>query len=1711
MKKLLFILLTFSLSPAFSQIYGNEWIDYSQSYYSFKVSKTGVHKLDYNALVNAGIPTSLFTSENIQVFGRQKEIPIHIVDGGDNSMDTTDYILFYAEKNDGWLDSTLYDDPTTIGNPSYSLYNDTIQYFFTWNNQTNNLRFIIENDINYAAIAVPASYWFSKVETSYNTFYVECKDANNISSSSKFMPGEGWSSNHVNGKNGYTFNLVAATPNPFIGINAPPAEFHGISVSNSNAWNTVTPGGNNHNFTWKIGTLNNVLHDEQFVGYQQKNIQVPFPSTFLVNGNTPLKYTINANTEYASDFQAISYWSVTYPKLTTLSGSNKARYFVDNNLNDNKIRLSITSGANLVNPFMFVFGDEPKLVTMTSGAANNWQALIPNTISGEKQMVIIEDASVFTPVLILKPVSSNAKFINYNTVQLESNVVIMVTHSSLKDAANEYVAYRESVAGGSFKVVLADIDQLYLQYGGGIDKHVLAIRRFAHQLNQSALADKPKALFLIGKGIREVAGTRKSAPLYAKSLIPSFGYPSSDVMITSRLENTVWEPLIPTGRISVSTNQQLRDYLAKVVQFDAEQDPQSTYNQENKDWQKQILHFAGGSTSFDQNEFQGYLNDMKTTIETDDFGGNVHTFKKTTSTPLDPITIADVSDRISNGVSIMNFFGHATADGFEINVDDPTNWDNQGKYPLIIGNACYSGDIFLDFEATSEKFVLIPQEGAIAFISSVTTSYAFSLNQYTSEFYRQLSKTNYGKTISEQMKNTIVAIKNNFGDNIYTETISSQMVLHGDPLLKLNWHEKSEIDLNQHSVFFKPENINLSVDSIEVNVVLSNIGKSVTDTFTLEVKRIFPNGLDSNYTFFIPRLDYKDTISFKVPLQADISKGMNHFNVSVDIPSIIPEFEEVTNNQVSKPFLINIDGISPVWPYDFAVVPNDSVTLKASTINPVAAYNTYRFEIDTTDLFNSPQHRYAKISGLGGVKEVNPSQWKKVSNSQPSPLQCTDSTVYFWRVAVDSSTLKWQESSFQYIHGKTGWGQDHFFQFKKNQFSNLMYDRSVRERKFDTVPRTFNVDVYDRPTSNSMIFATQFKMDNQMVEYSFCTLTPSLYVAVFDPVTLEAWGKRINGLNPRHFFGNANDGAACRNRVENYFIFRQNIPSQMESFRSMILDSVPDGHYILVYTAVKATYATWDNITPSLRQTFQDLGATQIGTGPDQAFAFFYRKGDPTFVHERVATQTAPGELLNINLKLTGSQSRGEEKSTLIGPSSLWETLYWKQDPKENPSFDSTRITIEGLNMAGGVLFTMDTLMTRKDSILDLNNILSAQDYPMMRLKANYNDKTNLTPAKLDRWHVLYQPLPEAAIDGSSPYTWLGGANDTLQEGQKFKFAIDVKNISDHPMDSLLISYWIQDINQVKHFVPYNRQDSLRVTQVIRDTIEFSTVGLSGLNALWMEVNPYVNGSLVKDQPEQFHYNNILQIPFYVTKDNVNPILDVTFDGMHILNGDIISPKSEIVISLKDENPWLIMNEISDTTLFGIYLTDPAGIQKRIHFMDGNGNTVLQWIPAESQNKRFKIIYNGEFEIDGKYTLMVQGADRSGNLSGDLQYKITFEVIRESSITYLMNYPNPFSTSTQFVFTLTGSEVPDEIIIQIMTVTGKVVREITEDQIGPIHIGRNLSQYAWDGRDEFGDQLANGVYLYRVLSQIKGEDIKHRDSGADTYFKKEFGKMYLMR
>ena len=141
----------------------------------------------------------------------------------------------------------------------------------------------------------------------------------------------------------------------------------------------------------------------------------------------------------------------------------------------------------------------------------------------------------------------------------------------------------------------------------------------------------------------------------------------------------------------------------------------------------------------------------------------------------------------------------------------------------------------------------------------------------------------------------------------------------------------------------------------------------------------------------------------------------------------------------------------------------------------------------------------------------------------------------------------------------------------------------------------------------------------------------------------------------------------------------------------------------------------------------------------------------------------------------------------------------------------------------------------------------------------------------------------------------------------------------------------------------------------------------------------------------------------------------------------------------------------------------------------------------------------------------MQAADASGNKDGTEPYSISSEVITEATIHKIYPYPNPFSTSTRLFLYVKGSELSEKIKNQIMTIAGRIACVTYQEELGPIRIGNNISEFAWDGRDEWGDQLANGIYLYKVYIRHSGDAFKDRETKGDKAFKQGFGKMYLLR
>ena len=132
-----------------------------------------------------------------------------------------------------------------------------------------------------------------------------------------------------------------------------------------------------------------------------------------------------------------------------------------------------------------------------------------------------------------------------------------------------------------------------------------------------------------------------------------------------------------------------------------------------------------------------------------------------------------------------------------------------------------------------------------------------------------------------------------------------------------------------------------------------------------------------------------------------------------------------------------------------------------------------------------------------------------------------------------------------------------------------------------------------------------------------------------------------------------------------------------------------------------------------------------------------------------------------------------------------------------------------------------------------------------------------------------------------------------------------------------------------------------------------------------------------------------------------------------------------------------------------------------------------------------------QFELTGlneQNRLSVSGLDCSGNISQLTE--INFKVNQKLEVFPLGNYPNPFIDQTVFCYELSNSA--QDLKIKIFTVSGKLIRTIRADQIiedpNPTEVGYH--EVRWEGLDEHGDEVANGVYYYQYVVRGNGKVTK---------------------
>lgn len=1713
MKKFLLFLLLFSGLYAQAQhAYQNEWIDYSKTYYKFKLATSGLYRINQSVLAAAGIGNN--NAENYQLWRNGRQVPLY-TSAQTGPLGPSGYIEFWGEMNDGKPDSALYNNKDHQLSEKWSLETDTVAFFLTVTEGVTNLRFV--PTANSLPSAIPAEPYFVHTIGEYPIEVMNRGYASPVGEyvySSIYDQGEGWVSYEIDSAGSRTFNFGNQNFHTYTGAGAPVPRLQLNVTGNALQARRVEA---------KIGTT--VVADEQMDYFDYKKINVPVPLAAISGSIVELKITNNAAA--TPDRMAIAKAEITYPRQFNFGG-----------FSDFHFELPASPAGNYLEITNFnVAGTPPVLYDVTNGKRYITDLVTP----GNLVRVLLEPSATARKLMLVSEAPQHIKnittltqrnFVNYATTANQGNYLI-ITHPSLQTATGggnpveDYRAYRSSATGGSHVAKVYSIDEIVDQFGFGIKKNPISIRNFL-RWTKNTYTSPVKNVLLVGKGMHymQYRANETGTDVEKLNLVPTFGEPASDNLLACEPGNSL--PYLSIGRLSVINGDELVTYLDKVKEYEQQQAFQSPLIRD-KAWMKNVVHVVGASgpvglgLAASMDRFEASISDTL-------YGASVHSFYKTSAGPVQQSSSQRLYDLFQEGIGLWTYYGHSSASTLEYNLDNPENYNNPGKYPVSLVLGCNAGNFYnynplrlTQKETLSEKFVLAPHRGSIAFIASTHFGIVHYLDILNTRTYNTLSVSDYGKTLGEIMRESFTQTFNLTTQNdFYARFHCEQATIHGDPALRLDASmSKPDYVIEDQLLKVEPAFISVAESSFKVNAQFMNLGRAIDRNIVIEVKRTYPNMVTEVIRRdTIPGIRFIDSLSYQIAIVPTRDKGLNKISICVDADNVTDELFE-TNNCISKDIFIFEDEVRPVFPYPYAIVNNPATKLVASTANPFSVSKQYVLEMDTTEYFNSPSKISRTLTSSGGVLEFNPG------------ITFTDSTVYYWRVAFlpVSGQPTWNKSSFVYLSNAgpnasdLGYNQSHFFQHTKSGFERLRLDTPSRKLIYNDVSQNLFVRMGTFVTSGALDEASISLAANSNSIVRLCNWFQSIGVTVFDPVSFKPWVNTVvapatsfpDQLGYGRYRSTSPENPFTGNYIPYCFEYRYTTPALRRDAIDFLKDSIPNGHYVVVRNYSLSTVhfpnspvfpqsyiSDWQadaNLNPggvTLYSVLRDAGFSGLDSFYRvRPWAFVYKKGDPSF-SPRWLVGEGDQDNPTFSVDCTTPDTVGYITSPVFGPARAWKDLKWR-GTGEATGGDNPKVDVIGVRADGTEQVVFNGIAQQDFNTSSMN----AAQYPYAKLRMRAADSINYTPYQLRYWRLTYTPVPEGAM---APNLYFS-ARDTVEVGEPLQYKVAFKNISEVGFDSLKVKMVMTDRNNVPHIIPISKRRPLPVNDTLQLGAAIDTRSVPGLNTVYIEANPD------NDQLEQFHFNNYAFRNLYVRPDSLNPLLDVTFDGVHILNRDIVSARPNIQVKLKDEARWMVLD---DTSLLTLQVRYPGNNGQLRRFFFNNADTV-RFLPAgqaPNNDNTATIDFRPFFTEDGEYELIITGKDKSNNSAGTISYRVIFQVYTKPMISNMLNYPNPFTTSTAFVFTITGSEVPQNIKIEIMTVTGHIVREITKNELGPLHIGRNITEFKWDGTDMYGQKLANGIYLYRVVTNLNGKSLdKFTEKGdkTDQYFNKGYGKMYLMR
>jgi hypothetical protein len=1212
---------------------------------------------------------------------------------------------------------------------------------------------------------------------------------------------------------------------------------------------------------------------------------------------------------------------------------------------------------------------------------------------------------------------------------------IIVYNKLFETQAEQLRAFRTSNDG--FRTFKAEIEDIYDIFNYGMEDPV-AVRYFLKNAYNNWATPKLSYVCLLGRGSLDPKGINNPQPYY-QNLVPLYGNPYTDGYFANfNFNSFTYYHQIGLGRLPAYTVQEAQNMVDKIIAY------ASTPLDK---WTKTSLFLSGGYTASDQQQDASRAEYLATTYLTppplSDYLKRVYL---TDSTGAIKYNYKDsIINSINQGAIYLNYNGHSGNTYWDFSFDDPSVLNNGSRQPLIISATCFTGKAGEpSWRGFGEKFLIQQNKGAIGFIS--TSGWSFSLSGSTFNEYCLMGMKNNGyRRFGDIVKYASSSMSPDSSSFPVKNTINCYNLI-GDPATKLLQPAHPEFNITAGDFTVSNNQPSLR-ENINLKVFPKNLG-TYADSCKLRFQILKNQSAVYSKDTILRAFGFIDTINYYFHID---TTGNYTAKVTLDPDNWYPA-DNKTDNISSVSIVPKTLACIPLKPLDNQIVYNDTVTIVG--VNPqVNLYGNsvkIMLQVDTSSAFNSPMLlSYFNNNPIGVTTKFN------------VPITNPDTNiVYLWRF---NCILNNTDS--------TGWTAPRRFSIS----SGSVPDSVLTIRKADM--RNYSPD--------ELLFTTFYDNNSIKLNNFKGSLMSSSYGG-------NPWDPTYFYINSKayYFFYSNNEGYAgvymakiskVDGRVNNMVHIYMMSSTSNDSVVNF-LNSVDTNHILAVVKTIPL-YIT-QQFNAAAISAFHNFGSTKVDS------VNLISWGTWSFISYNNPPLNTVSEAYNAGYVPSNSYLYPDFRyptgsvQNLIGPADKWNSFNWTSViyPSTNLKFD-----VFGINRSNQQIKLASDLTSSGLVSLDTVN---AYTYPYLSLVSKLSFDTTQTLAKTQLTGGTPSPLLK------SLYVRYNATADLAVNYSSFVRSDSV--ITDKDSIGVYASYsnigYKKCYGVIRNWYFYRNNDKVIVKS---DTVNQSLAPDSSssiktylkFTGLQLPVRRFNEPVLISfevlplaSQNEIYTYNNSITFPVIIKSSTSTASLNLYADGVLLQSGDFVKKTPELTFRYDSKENQEV--PLYDTTLFKVYIND---------ILYNTGFSVTERSTANTKSIDSKSIStkadNEKHIALTQISLKPQLNDGKNRISilhrfDPMQFfdstNFVVEVSGDLRIKDLSNFPNPMRNMTTFMFNLSGLDVKS-CKVKIYTVAGRLIKTINASA----NIGFN--QIFWDGRDDDGDALANGVYLYKVIIDGEGK------------------------